>query len=162
MIKSIILGLLLAASSLTAWAGNTNSTSLFNANELTIGIASQIGLHGQYDANFQAEVNYFVTKNWGLSARLPFYETTGKTFEQASLSVVGRLPVLKVFGPYARAGTLYNWRSDSWNGLGAAGLEFRINKSVGIFAEGNYQFSSFDRFENGRWGLLAGIRAVVF
>jgi hypothetical protein len=163
LVLSMALGLFSAGLS-TATA--SDSESRFNANELSILIGTSYAVDKaniresfdeDYDANFDVGARYFLTRNIGLEATLPVYSTSGQTINNVDLSLVERLPVLKYAALYARQGANYQWENQTFTGILAAGVEVRLAKGWGVFAEGNYRFADFDSFSDGNAALRGGL-----
>ena len=154
------------------------ATSLFNAGEFGLSIGSGYSLgkaetlsgktlfQNAYDFNLNAGVFYFPWRNVGFEANLPFYQTKGVSVDEVSAGVLLRLPlskdkaVLKNLSPYVGLGGVYNWNSEeNWAYVGKVGLEVRLNKKWGVFAEGQYRNVDFD-WGKGQTTLVGGLKLV--
>lgn len=153
--------------------------SLFNAKEFGISIASgyNVGSAGNintktaftqpYTLNFNAGAFYFPWRNVGFEANVPFYQNKGASVDEVQVGMIFRLPlskttpILKNISPYLGVDGVYNWQTaQNWAYIGKVGTEFRFNKRLGIFVEGQYRNSEFQNWANGNIGLNGGIRLV--
>jgi hypothetical protein len=85
-------------------------------------------------------VNYFLTRNIGLGAE-GYSENTGHSFvDNASVSLIGRLPLGKGgFAPYVYGGGGRQFDPIELNYLHAgAGLEYRFTRKLGAFIDARY------------------------
>lgn len=137
----------------------------FNANEfgvsLNTGYVLEPGAVFQQDYvfNLGAGIHYFPSRYFGLEANVPFY-TEGVSVSEVQGGVLIRFPIGRI-APYLGASAVYAWdAAEEWAYIGKVGLEVRINKKVGIFAEGQYRNNEFDDFEwdNGSISLVGGLR----
>jgi outer membrane protein W len=170
-IKTLILALALV---LPTFASDS---SLFNANELSVSLGTSytVDYHvtsvkdafaQPYDFNLNVGAQYFLTRNLGVEANLPFYQTKGVSFSEVQAGLVFRLPlssstpILKSIAPYVGVGGVYNWVEDqSWAYVGKAGVEFRLNKKWGVFSEAQYRNTDF-KWGNGATSIAGGLRLV--
>lgn len=178
MKKLLLTTLLVLACAFGAFAGDTNG--LFNSKELSLSIGSSYVVDYQassvksafsapYDLNFTAGASYFVTRNLGVEAAVPFYQSKGVSVSEAQAGLVFRLPLakttplLKNVAPYVGVGGVYNWQNDSsekWAYIGKAGAEYRLNSKWGVFVEGQYRNKDFD-WGNGATTIAGGLRLVL-
>ena len=133
------------------------SASLYRANEVTLDVYGAYTVpepggigkllktdlhHGKFGAGLGS--TYWLSRNIGLSldATAPALDDlSALVFDQVSLSLNARFP-LGHFAPYVLAGAGRNFESDSWNTHVGAGLEWRFNRSSGVFADARYVFAS--------------------
>ena len=139
----------------------------FNANEfgvsLNTGYVLEPGSAFQQDYvfNLGAGIFYFPCRYFGLEANVPFY-TEGVSVSEVQGGVLGRIPIGPI-APYIGASAVYAWDApEEWAYIAKVGLEFRFNKKVGIFAEGQYRNNEFDDFDwdHGSVSLVGGLRLV--
>lgn len=165
-----VMALGLAAS---AVASDTNN-AVFNANEFSLSIGSGYNVNAfgaqnvkeafatPYNFNLNAGAQYFVTKNLGLEANVPFYQTKGVSVSEVQAGALVRVPVLRHVAPYAGLGGAYAWNdARPFSYIAKGGLEFRLNKGWGLFAEADYRNSNFD-FEKGAVSVNGGLRLVLW
>ncbi|HEX5221427.1 MAG TPA: hypothetical protein VFZ59_17825 [Verrucomicrobiae bacterium] len=139
----------------------------FNANEfgvsLNTGYVLEPGAVFQQDYvfNLGAGIFYFPCRYFGAEANVPFY-TEGVSVSEVQFGLLGRVPIGPV-APYIGGSAVYAWdASEKWAYIGKVGLEFRVNKKIGIFAEGQYRNNEFDDFDwdHGSVSLVGGLRLV--
>lgn len=156
-----------------AQSSAVQSTSLFNAGE--VGLSLGTGYNVDRSAPFQQDYNvnltagafYFPTRNIGLEASVPFYQTKGVSVDEVQAGVVLRLPLsskyslLKNVAPYVGAGGVYNWQADQrWAYIAKAGAELRLNSKWGVFVEGQYRNNEFKDWNKGGTSVQAGVKFV--
>lgn len=143
---------------------NAPAPSLFNK-EVSLSISSGWVPNTDYSANFTVGAEWFITKNVGITAEMPFYTPEGVAVDRFSAGLKFRVPVLKLFAPYAGAGVTYNWDREDFDGYIQGGVETRINPKWGVFVETRYiytEMGSWEGFTKGEWGVFGGIRLVLF
>ena len=157
--KLIIGGILLTLAATPAWCQdgainnkgpNYDQGDLYRANELSLdgfGTAS-IGKYTiDHPSNARirhntrlgagAGINYFFTRNIGISAEAYSENTSGTFIDNASANLTLRLPLGQSgFAPYAFGGggrqfeTLKNWFAQA-----GGGIEYRFNPHMGVFID---------------------------
>jgi hypothetical protein len=164
MRKNMTRGLLIAATLLLpairpaqGVAGtNNNSEELFRADELSLDLFGSgsvgqqtldelSGLRVSQDVRLGAGLglNYFVTRNFGLSAEA-YSENTGHSLvDNASASLIGRFPLGDSgFAPYVFGGGGRQFDPlELWFAQAGAGLEYRFTPQIGIFTDARYVFT---------------------
>ena len=139
--------------------------SFFNANEfgvsLNTGYVLEPGAAFQQDYvfNLGAGIFYFPCRYVGVEANVPFY-TEGVSVSEVQAGVLGRIPIGPI-APYIGASAVYAWDAfEEWAYIAKVGLEFRFNKKIGIFAEGQYRNNQFDDFDwdNGSVSVVGGLK----
>ena len=176
-----IIGICMAFAIVTStFAGtSTNSTSLFNSDEVGLSIASgyNLGAAGNvngstaftkpYTLNLNAGAFYFPWRYLGAEANVPFYQNEGVSVSEVQVGTIARLPlgsetpILKNIALYVGAGGVYNWQTDAaWAYIGKVGTELRLNKNWGVFVESQYRNCQFTQLENGNLSLNGGLRLV--
>ena len=154
--------------------------SLFNAGELGLSLASayDVGTAGTvatgknlfnapYTLNFNAGMFYFPFRNVGFEANVPFYQSTGVSVDEVQFGTLLRLPLGKTapvwrnLAPYVGLDAAYNWKStQDWSYIAKVGLEVRLNKGWGVFAEGQYRNYELQNWGQGSVGINGGLRLV--
>ena len=84
-----------------------------------------------------AGVNYFITRNLGVGAEAYSENTTGVFIDNASASLILRLPLGQSgFAPYAFGGGGHQFDAAKlWFGQAGAGMEYRFTQHVGVFLD---------------------------
>jgi len=85
----------------------------------------------------------------------------GTFVQSAAAALIFRVPVTDVFAPYVTAGVSYGLDTRDFYPYAGVGVEYKITKRFGIFAEGVYQFESFQKWDVSGWeniGVRGGIR----
>lgn len=155
------------------------STSLFNAGEFGLSLSSgyDVGaantVNGKtlfsqpYSFNLSAGAFYFPWRNVGFEANVPFYQTKGVSVDEVQAGLLFRLPlsketpILKNLAPYVGVSGVYNWHDvQDWAYIGKVGVEARLNKKWGIFAEGQYRNYEFQNWGQGSVSVQGGLRLV--
>lgn len=170
-----VLALCLAVSAFAADTAPATDSSLFNAKELQLGLGTSYVVDYQvesveeafaapYDFNVEAGVSYFLTRNLGVEAWVPFYQTKGVSVSEVQAGLLFRVPLAKetpIFrniAPYIGLGGAYNWNeAQEWAYIGKVGAEWRFNKKWGIFVEGQYRNVDFD-WGKGATTLAGGLK----
>lgn len=134
---------------------NYHSDELFRANELSLDLFGSgsvgqqtlddlSGLRSQ-DVRLGAGVglNYFVTRNFGLSAEAYSENTSGSFVDNASTSLIGRFPLGESgVAPYVLGGGGRQFDPlELWFAQAGAGLEYRFTPQFGIFTDARYVFT---------------------
>jgi hypothetical protein len=149
---------------------------LYSANEFGLSLSSgyDVGAAGTvngstlfsqpYNFNLTAGAFYFPLRNVGFELNLPFYNTTGVSVDEIQFGTLFRLPlsadkpVFKNLAPYIGIGGVANWKDQQkWAYIGKVGTEFRLNKHVGLFAEGQYRNCDFE-WSVGAVSIQGGLR----
>ncbi len=156
---------------ISAFAADTNSSSLFNAGELGLSLGTgyvvdtSAAFKDPYAVNLQAGAFWFPWRNFGIEAEVPFFSTKGVSVQEVQAGLVARLPlskstpVLKNIAPYLGVGGVYNWQTDQdWAYVGKAGVEVRLNKKWGLFGEAQYRDKDFEF--DGQTSVVGGLRFV--
>lgn len=106
-----------------------------------------------------AGLNYFFTRNLGLSGEA-YSENTGHSFvDNASASLIGRFPLGQSgFAPYVYGGGGHQFDPIELNYLHAGGgLEYRFTRRMGLFVDARYVFTDeTPNYGLGRVGLRLG------
>jgi opacity protein-like surface antigen len=158
LIMSLLMACGLAFSSVAQ-----EKVSLFNAKELGLSLGTgyvvdpSAAFQQDYSFNLSAGAHYFLNKYIGIEANVPFYSTKGISVTEVQAGLVARLPIGRV-APYVGVSTVYNWNSETELAyIARAGLEFRFNPKVGVFAEGQYRNDDFN-WNKGSTSVVGGIR----
>lgn len=151
---------------------STPSTSLFNAGEigLTLGTGYVVDrsapFQGDYAFNLTAGAFAYPTKYLGAEVNVPFYQTKGVAVSEVQAGLLLRAPLssvalLKNVAPYVGFGGVYNWNSQNeYAYIGKVGVDFRLNKKWGVFAEGQYRNNEFSNWDKGSTSVQGGLRLV--
>jgi hypothetical protein len=167
LIISTVMALGLAVS---AFAGGTNSNSYYSGNEFTLSLGSGYAVNQvkpftqPYSVNLDAGAQYFFTKYFGVEGNVPFYSTKGTSVSEVRLGFLARLPIGRL-APYVGLGGDYNWSGDTFENvtrskfsyIGKAGLEFRLFKPVGVFAEYDYENNHVNVLTGGQSSVRGGL-----
>lgn len=158
---------------MSAFAADTNSSSLFNAGEVGLALSSGYvvdtskAFSDHYSANLSVGTFWFPYRNVGVEANVPFYSTDGVSVSEIQAGLLFRLPlsstipVFKSISPYVGIGGVYNWHTDSsWAYIGKVGVEYRFNSKWGVFAEGQYRNSQLSNLDKGRTSIQGGLKFV--
>jgi hypothetical protein len=142
----------------------SESNSLFNAKELSVALGTgyvvdtAAAFEQDYTFNLTAGVGYYLTKNFGIEANVPFYQSHGASVEEVQVGLLARVPIGFV-APYVGVGGAGNWEADkTWSYIGKVGVEVRLNPKWGVFVEGQYRDIAFDG--NGAITVQGGVRLV--
>lgn len=151
------------------------NTSLFNAGEVGLSLGTgyvvdrSAAFKQDYVFNLSGGAFWFPFRNFGIEANVPFYQSKGVSLDEINAGVLVRLPlskttpVLKNLSPYVGVGGAYDFNANSnWAYVGKVGVEFRFNKKVGFFVEGQYRDNSVSDWKNGQTSVQGGVRLVVF
>ena len=167
MNKTLTLLAVVIATAATSFAGEAvsskkvvvapQSEELFRAGEFDVDIFAA-GAAGRYNAgrgNKSTSVNgfgggiglsYFFTKyiGIGIDDTLTSLNGNGKTYDSAQADISARLPLDSIhLAPYALVGGGATWGTRSQgNGNVGVGLDYRINRTVGIFADSRYLYGN--------------------
>lgn len=106
-----------------------------------------------------AGLNYFLTRQIGIGGDLNIPDNNGNFVDSVSASLMARLPIEKLrLAPYAFGGggrtTDGIWQ---WIRQAGVGLEYRLDKTTGIFIDGRYVWA--DKSSDSTL-LRAGLRFV--
>jgi hypothetical protein len=132
------------------------NTSLFNKNELSLTLGSSVELKNDYDVNFAAGLSYFITRNIGIEASVPFYNTGGTTFERVNFGLNFRAPIARFFAPFVHGGSSWDFKNDEFDYYVGLGNEFKLNKKWSVLVLTDYKFKKFDN--EGAWQPGVGLR----
>lgn len=163
-----------AADSSTAVPVTTaKQTSLFNANEVGVSLATSYAVdrsrlfEDAYTLNINAGAFWFPTRNLGFEVNVPFYQTSGPSVDEVQAGVLFRLPLarttflLSSLAPYVGVDAVYNWETpQAWAYIGKVGLEVRLNPKWSIFAEGQFRNNQLSNWNNGQTSVNGGLKLV--
>jgi hypothetical protein len=172
--KYLPIFLALITSLSTSFAGDGSKTvsapvqsALFRANELqtdvyVAGSAGTVSGVTTTGVGGGLGINYFVTKylGFGVDNALEGLNGDGKTYDSLKGSVIARLPIEKWhLAPYAMIGGGACWATGTSVGCGVIGpgIEYRVNRNVGLFLDSRYMFGNRPLNET---QTRAGIRLV--
>lgn len=106
---------------------------------------------------------YFPYKYLGAEVNVPIYTRNNDVeVNTVSAGLLLRATPLNNVALYAGAGSVYQWEEKDYNYYGKVGAELRLNRTVGVFTEGEYEVASFDQshLKEGRTIGRVGIRLV--
>lgn len=139
-----------------ATAATNEQASLFNAGETGLSLSTgytvdpAAAFQTDYTFNLTAGVYHYFTRNFGAEVNVPFYTSAGSAVQEVQAGLLVRLPLssnvplFKNFAPYVGLGGVYNWETtQDWAYIAKAGVEIRLNKKWGVFAEYQYRNSDF-------------------
>jgi hypothetical protein len=166
MNKTLTLLAVVIASAATVFAGEAVSSKkvvvapqtedLFRAGEFDVD-AFAAGAAGNYNVKSGKSssvngfgggvgVNYFLTKYFGISAddTISSLNGNGHTYNSSQADIIARLPFESLhLAPYALVGGGATWGTKSQgDGNVGVGLDYRINRTVGIFADSRYLYGN--------------------
>jgi hypothetical protein len=160
MNKTLTLLAVVIASAATSFAGTAVSSKkvvvapqqdLFRAGEVQVD-AFAAGAAGRYSGQSVngfgggLGVNYFLTKYFGIGVddTLSSLNGNGHTYNSTQGNIIARLPIESWhLAPYALVGGGATWGTKSQgDGNVGVGAEYRINRSVGIFADSRYLYGN--------------------
>lgn len=138
--------------------------NLFHANEFNFdiyGVSDFKGITESSTVSAGLGLNYWITKNFGLGARIGADDFDGIGVEDSLGRILLRAPLWDRVAPYGYVEGGYNWQNEDWlTGLGA-GVEFRIIEHLGIFGEAGVKMVVGEQQRdnlNGDLRLVFGIR----
>ena len=149
-IKSMFAALLVLAASLITLPA---ADKLFHAKEVQVDLAAgyatdQVSPLNTSIATLTTKgawtssvgVNYFLTENFGLGVESNLRDFRGIGVNNVSLSGIARFPVERWrLAPYVFGGAGANFEaSDFWTYHAGLGVEVRLTKSAGLFADTRY------------------------
>ena len=100
-----------------------------------------------------AGVNFFVTRNIGIGADAYSENTTGTFIDNASASLILRLPLGQSgFAPYAFGGGGHQFDAAKlWFGQAGAGVEYRFTLHVGVFLDARAVWPNETKYYGVAW-----------
>lgn len=152
-----ILSLLTVIGFVTCATAQTNSLSNFKGNELSLPLG--FNYSDVQDSKFApiVGVTYFVTKNLGLRGTTTINVENATAFDNAEVIGLARLPVY-VVAPYVGAGARYQSSADhQWSPVVVGGVEVRLNKKWGLFAEARHDFDGGKNTNYRDWSFRGGV-----
>ena len=178
MNKTLTLIAVVLASAATSFAGQSSKKvvvapqqDLFRAGEFQVD-AAVVGAAGKYDnrTNIGAlggnlGLSYFLTRYLGIGIDNSLGGTIGGNGTSGALDnlqgqVIGRLPIESLhLAPYAMVGGGATWGNNRGQGNGnvGGGLEYRINRGLGLFGDYRWLYGNNGLSEN---LFRAGVRFV--
>ncbi len=93
--------------------------------------------HGKWGGGLG--VNYFFTRNFGIGADTHIEDDHGRFIDNLAGHALVRFPIDNInLAPYLLAGGGRDFQINRWFTDAGFGLEFRLNRNTGIFADGRY------------------------
>lgn len=179
MNKTLTLLAVVLATAATTFAGDVSkkvvvapqSEDLFRAGEVQIDAAA-VGAAGKFNGNNNVGaiggnlgLNYFLTKYFGVGIDDSLGGCVGGKGANGAIDnlqgqLIGRLPIESLhLAPYGMVGGGATWGNNRGQGNGnvGGGLEYRINRSVGLFGDYRWLYGGNNLSEN---LFRAGVRFV--
>jgi hypothetical protein len=166
MNKTLTLLAVVIATAATSFAGTAVSSKkvvvapqqdLFRAGEVQVD-AFAAGAAGRYNGQSVngfgggLGLSYFLTKYFGVGIddTLTSLNGNGHTYNSTQGSLIGRLPIESLhLAPYALVGGGATWGTKSQgDGNVGVGAEYRINRSIGLFADSRYLYGNHNLSES--------------
>jgi hypothetical protein len=161
MNKTLTLLAVVLATAATSFAGEAVSSKkvvvapsqdLFRAGEVQVD-AFVAGAAGKFNnKNYSGMggglgLSYFFTKYFGIGVddTLGGLNGNGNTYDNLQGNLIARLPIESLhLAPYAIAGGGATWGANQAQGNGnvGGGLEYRINRAIGLFADSRYIYGN--------------------
>ena len=160
MNKTLTLLAVVIATAATSFAGSAVSSKkvvvapqedLFRAGEVQVD-AFVAGAAGKFSGKSYngmgggLGLSYFFTKYFGIGIddTLTSLNGNGHTYNSTQGNLIARLPIESLhLAPYALLGGGATWGTQSQgNGNVGGGLEYRINRGIGLFADSRYLFGN--------------------
>jgi hypothetical protein len=178
MNKTLTLLAVVLATAATSFAGTASKKvvvapqeDLFRAGEFQVD-AAFVGAAGKFNGRNNVGalggglgLNYFITKYFGVGIDDSLGGTVGGNGASGAIdnlqgNLIGRLPIESLhLAPYALVGGGATWGSNRGQGNGnvGGGLEYRINRGLGLFGDYRWLYGSNNLSEN---LFRAGVRFV--
>ena len=167
MNKTLTLLAVVIATAATSFAGEAVSSKkvvvapqtedLFRAGEVQVDVFAA-GAAGRYSGKSVngfgggLGLSYFLTKYFGVAVddTLTSLNGNGHTYNSTQADLIGRLPIESLhLAPYALVGGGATWGTKSQgDGNVGIGAEYRINRSVGLFADSRYLYGNHSLSES--------------
>jgi hypothetical protein len=158
MNKTLTLIAVVLATAATSFAGQSSKKvvvapqqDLFRAGEVQLD-AFAAGAAGNYNGGSVngfgggLGLSYFFTKYFGIGVdnTLTSLNGNGHTYNSTQGNLIARLPIESLhLAPYALVGGGATWGTQSQgNGNVGVGLEYRINRGIGLFADSRYLYGN--------------------
>jgi hypothetical protein len=158
MNKTLTLIAVVLATAATSFAGQSSKKvvvapqqDLFRAGEVQLD-AFAAGAAGNYNGGSVngfgggLGLSYFFSKYFGIGVdnTLTSLNGNGHTYNSTQGTLIGRLPIESLhLAPYALVGGGATWGTQSQgNGSVGGGLEYRINRVIGLFADSRYIYGN--------------------
>ncbi|MBL9169503.1 MAG: hypothetical protein JNN07_17310 [Verrucomicrobiales bacterium] len=140
----------------SAFSYDRKSGPLYSANELSLDLggsytAGQRGVENLFETSIKGQrgrwgggvgLNYFFTQQVGVGVDANMADNGGNLVDAVAANLIVRFPLGNSgVAPYLFGGggrtTDRQW---DWMGQAGVGLEFRLNRTVGIYTDGRYQW----------------------
>lgn len=134
--------LMLSASCIFA----ADNTSLFSGNELRADAFATY--QSSQSWGYGLGLSYYLTKNLGATvwaSRQDFDFGKGNVVDNVDTSLLFRVPLTDVIAPYVSVGNRHLFGFGDNVPVAGLGVEYRITKKFGAFAEGTYVFGAWDK-----------------
>jgi hypothetical protein len=145
---------------LMAWPATAaeESPRNFRAGELSVDLfaaAEARDFTRSVDYGGGVGLNYFITRGFGVGARALSYDLNHSAVDELQPRVIVRAPLWDRVAPYGYAQGIYQFERGRWGGGTGGGLELRLGRSAGLFAEAGLNLESGGR---GAAVAAAGVR----
>lgn len=162
--KKLLLTVLMACGlAVSAFSQETSvSLSNFKGNELSALVG--FNYNDAKDAKFApvVGVTYYITKHFGVRGSTTINVANATAFDNADFLALARLPIY-VVSPYVGGGARYQASSEEkWSPIVVGGVEARLNKKWGIFAEARHDFDNGRNVNYKDWSFRGGFNLVLW
>jgi len=109
-----------------------------------------------------AEMNYFITRNFGIGVEQEYFNVGGRPLWNSAFNMYLRAPLHQGsrWAPYlfTGVGVIYTGGQGRFEAHGGGGLEYRFTQKLGTFVDGRYEWVNGRRdvipqFGSFRWGM---------
>lgn len=123
------------------FAAQTHAESAFRAEEFSLSLYGTGAIAKEARAKEAISVgtgigaDYFITKGFGIGARAELSDFSHSVIDRTSGRLTARAPLWDAVAPYGYVEGGFNFEQDRLFAGAGGGVEWRINKHVGTFAE---------------------------
>lgn len=161
--NKIIISLLMAVGLAVSAVAQSNNVSLsnFKGNELSIPVGFNYtdAKEGKFAPILG--ITYYITKNFGVRGTTTINVANATALDNGEFVGLARLP-LRVVSPYVGGGARFQAQAESkWSPVVVGGVEARINKKWGLFAEARHDFDGGRNTNYRDWSFRGGINLVL-
>lgn len=140
-IRTLLGTLGFAIAMLIARKVHAEEPAAFNANEFSLSlygtgaIATEARAKEAISVGTGIGADYFITKGFGIGARAELSDFSHSVIDRTSGRLTARAPLWDAVAPYGYVEGGFNFEQDRLFAGAGGGVEWRINKHVGTFAE---------------------------
>lgn len=140
-IRTLLGTLGFAIAMLIAKKVHAEEPAAFNANEFSLSlygtgaIATEARAKEAISVGTGIGADYFLTKGFGIGARAELSDFSHSVIDRTSGRLTARAPLWDAVAPYGYVEGGFNFEQDRLFAGAGGGVEWRINKHVGTFAE---------------------------